>query len=45
MNEQEKETLEQQQARELAEERIHEKASEEYTADQSQVLEGLEAVR
>lgn len=45
MNEQEKETLEQQQARELAEERIHEKAREEYTADQIQVLEGLEAVR
>lgn len=40
-----KETLEQQQARELEEERKHEKANEEYTAKQIQVLEGLEAVR
>ena len=43
--EKEKETLEQQQSRELAEERVHEKANEEYTAKQIQVLEGLEAVR
>lgn len=40
-----KETLEQQQARELAEEAAHEKAREDYTAEQIQVLEGLEAVR
>lgn len=45
MSETKKETLEQQQARELDEERVHEKANEEYTAKQIQVLEGLEAVR